>query len=176
MDGWLWICAPGAQAGKLMTLDRKGRAEIGALAGKIERAIVRRKADIISLDPFVKTHGVFENDNNLIDQVAQILANLAAKHDIAVDTPHHVKKGAPEPGNADRARGASAQKDAYRLVYTLTVMSAAEAEMFGVPEEERHAHLRMDKGKVNLVPPARKAQWFRLVGVPLGNATELYPS
>jgi hypothetical protein len=28
---------------------------------------------------------------------------------------------------------------------------------------------------VNITPPMRKAQWFRLIGVPLGNATELYP-
>lgn len=33
----------------------------------------------------------------------------------------------------------------------------------------------MDKGKVNIAPPSRKAVWFHLVGVPLGNATEMYP-
>jgi hypothetical protein len=34
----------------------------------------------------------------------------------------------------------------------------------------------MDKGKVNIVPPARKAQWFKIVGVRLENTTELYPN
>jgi hypothetical protein len=33
----------------------------------------------------------------------------------------------------------------------------------------------MDKAKVNITPPAAHAKWFRLVGVPLGNGTELYP-
>ena len=176
VDGWLWIRAPGAKAGKLMTVNRKGRAEGGTMAAIIERAIVRRKVDIVSLDPFVKTHGVSENDNNLIDQVTQVLLDLSAKYDIAVDTPHHVRKGPSDPGNADRARGASSQKDAYRLVYTLSTMSPEEAEKFGIPEEERHSYVRMDKGKVNIVPPARKAQWFKIVGVRLENATELYPN
>ena len=175
IDGWLWICAPGAKAGKLMTLDRRGNAIVGTLAGKIESAIVRRKIDIASLDPFVKTHSVFENDNNLIDQVVQILAELAQQYDIAIDTPHHVKKSSPDPGNADRARGASAQKDAYRLVYTLSTMNTEEAQGFGIPEEERRRYLRTDKAKVNITPPAAKATWFRLVGVPLDNATALYP-
>ena len=176
VDGWLWIRAPGAKAGKLMTVNRKGRPEEGTMAAIIERAIVRRKVDIVSLDPFVKTHGVSENDNNLIDQVTQILLDLSAKYDIAVDTPHHVRKGPSDPGNADRARGASSQKDAYRLVYTLSTMSPEEAETFGIPEEERPRYVRMDKGKVNIVPPARKAQWFKIVGVRLENATDLYPN
>ena len=130
VDGWLWIRAPGAKAGKLMTVNRKGRPEEGTMAAMIERAIVRRKVDIVSLDPFVKTHGVSENDNNLIDQVTQVLPDLSATYDIAVDTPHHVRKGPSDPGNADRARGASSQKDAYRLVYTLSTMSPEEAETF----------------------------------------------
>ena len=56
VDGWLWIRAPGAKAGKLLTVNRKGRPESGTMAAIIERAIVRRKVDIVSLDPFVKTH------------------------------------------------------------------------------------------------------------------------
>jgi AAA domain len=127
-----------------MTVNRKGRPEGGTMAAIVERAIVRRKVDIVSLDPFVKTHGVSENDNNLIDQVTQVLLDLSAKYNIAVDTPHHVRKGPSDPGNADRARGASSQKDAYRLVYTLSTMSPEEAETFGIPEEERHSYVRMD--------------------------------
>jgi hypothetical protein len=34
----------------------------------------------------------------------------------------------------------------------------------------------MDSGKVNITPPMAEAKWFRLVGVPLGNATEMYPN
>jgi hypothetical protein len=46
----------------------------------------------------------------------------------------------------------------------------------GIEEEDRWAYVRMDKGKVNIVPPSRQAKWFHLIGVPLGNATEMYPN
>lgn len=31
------------------------------------------------------------------------------------------------------------------------------------------------QGKVNITPPSRKAVWLHLVGVKIGNASELYP-
>jgi hypothetical protein len=105
-----------------------------------------------------------------------VLTDLAAKHNIAVDAPHHTSKGQADPGNADRGRGASAMKDGARLVYTLAPMSEAEAQALGVKEEERRLLIRMDSGKVNIAPPMRSAKWFRLVGVALGNASDLYPS
>jgi 5S rRNA maturation endonuclease (ribonuclease M5) len=176
MKGWLFLATPGAAGGKLMTIDKNGRLNRGALADKLEATITARKIDLVYLDPFIKSHSVGENDNTAIDEVAQVLTDLAAKHDIAIDTPHHVSKGAPDPGNANRGRGASAQKDAGRLVYTLSPMSTDEAQAFGLKEEERRLLVRMDSGKVNIAPPMSKAQWFRLIGVPLGNATDRYPN
>ena len=175
LKGWLFLAAPGARAGKLMVLDRKGRPELGTLCPALEAAIARHKIDLVGLDPFIKSHGVTENDNNLIDQVVQILTGLAAKHNIAVDIPHHVRKGGADPGNADRGRGASAARDAARLVYSLTSMTPDEARAFGIPEDQRRLYFRIDTAKVNIAPPA-KAKWFRLVGIPLGNASELYPN
>ena len=67
-------------------------------------------------------------------------------------------------------------KDAARLLYTLTPMTQKEAEWFGISEEERRSLIRMDSGKVNIAPPSGTATWFRLVGVPLGNATSEYPN
>jgi hypothetical protein len=175
LKGWLFLAAPGAAAGKLMKLDKKGRTERGRLADALESCIVARRIDVVSLDPFVKSHSVEENSNSAIDDVIQVLTELAATHDVAVDAPHHTSKGAVDPGNASRGRGASAMKDGGRLIYTLTTMSADEAQTFGIAEEERRALVRMDSAKVNIAPPMAKAKWFRLVGVPLGNATELYP-
>jgi hypothetical protein len=173
--GWLFLSAPGAHAGKPLTLNQKGRAEIGTLGKALEDVITRRKIDLIALDLFIKTRAVTENDNNLIDQVAQILVDLAAKHALSVDVPHHVRKSTPEPGNADRGRGASAARDAARLVYSLTTMTPAEAQGFSIPEGERRLFFRVDSAKVNIAPPSLKAKWFKLIGVKLGNATELYP-
>ena len=176
LRGWLFLAAPGAAAGKLMTLDKAGRTQRGALADAIEAVVIKRKIDLVSIDPFVKAHSVEENSNSAIDDVVQVLTDLADKHNIAVDAPHHTSKGTADPGNANRGRGASSMKDGGRLVYTLAPMSPEEAQAFGLKEEERRMLIRMDSGKVNIAPPMSAAKWFRLVGVPLGNATDLYPN
>jgi len=147
----------------------------GEMAAKLEATIKARKIDIVSLDPFVKAHSVPENDNALIDDVVQVLTDLSAKYNIAVDVPHHMAKGAADPGNANKGRGASAMKDAGRLVYTLTTMSADEAKAFGIEDDQRRFYVRMDSAKVNITRHG-KTKWFRLIGVRLGNETEMYPN
>jgi hypothetical protein len=175
LKGWLFLSAPGAAAGKLMTLDQRGKITPGQLADHLEKVIEARKIDIVSIDPFVKAHSVEENNNSMIDDVVQILSDLAAKYNIAIDAPHHTSKGGADPGNADRGRGASAMKNAGRLVYTLSPMTPDEAKAFEIKEEQRRSYVRMDSAKVNIVPHFSKAKWFKLVGVRLGNGNELYP-
>jgi hypothetical protein len=128
------------------------------------------------LDPFIKSHGIAENDNSGIDEVAQILTNMPEKFNIAVDVPHHMAKGPADPGNANRGRGAaSSLKDALRLVRTATLMTTEEAKTFGLSEAERRRLIRVDDAKLNIAPMT-EAKWFRLVGVDIANATELYPN
>jgi AAA domain len=176
LKGWLFLSAPGAAAGKLMTQDKRGQLVPGGLADGLEKILIEHKIDLVSIDPFIKAHSVEENNNSAIDAVVQVLTDLAAKHNLAVDAPHHMSKGSVDPGNASRGRGASAMKDAGRLVYTLTAMSPDEAEAFDIDEEQRRQFVRIDSAKVNIAPPLAKAKWFRLVGVSLGNATDLYPN
>ena len=173
--GRLFLTTPGRVAGKLLELHpRTGKTQTGTLVALLEAAIIKHKLDLVILDPFVKTHSVPENENSLMDEVIQILANLANEHDIAVDIPHHTGKGrAATPGDADRSRGATAVKDGARLVYTLTSMSKEEAAKLGV--DNPRGFTRVDSGKVNLVPQTAEA-WFRLVSVGIGNRTALYPS
>src|SRR5262249_46349805 len=142
--GWLFLAAAGKNVGKLMTLDKKGCSRRGTLADLLEATIVKRKIDLISLDPFVKTHAVDENMNKQVDEVVGVLTELAIKHDIAVAIPHHTSKGPADPGNASRGRGASSMKDAGRLIYTLTTMTAEEAQAFGIDEDQRRLLVRMD--------------------------------
>ena len=54
-------------------------------------------------------------------------------------------------------------------------MSEDEAELFGIPTDDRRRYIRLDPGKVNLAPSA-KTRWFQLIGVKLDNGTELYPN
>ena len=103
-----------------------------------------------------------------------LLIKIAQDCNIAVDSPAHTNKGAITAGDADARRGASAQRDAGRLDFTFTVMSEDEAKRFGIPADERKRYMRLDKAKANIMR-AVKARWFRLVSVPLGNATPEYP-
>jgi hypothetical protein len=175
IKGWLFYAAPGGKSGKLMTSD-SGQRTVGDLARYIVDVVVERNIDIVIVDPLKKAHGVEENDNTAMDDVMQLITDIAATHNIAVDVPHHTSKGTPEAGNADKGRGASSTKDAARLVKTLTVMTPEEANIFGIrAPDDRRRYVRYDTGKENIAPPS-EAKWFKLVGVQLGNGTELYPS
>ena len=173
VDGWLFLSSPGAAAGKLMTTDQKGRGVLGQLATHLETEIVANKIDLVLLDPFVKSHSVDENLNSLVDDVAQVLSDLAAKHDIAIDLPHHISKGVAEPGNANRGK-ARARWSMLRL-YHVTPMSPEEAKTSAYPRRRWFICSRRPR-RVTRNLAAGAAKWFRLLGVPLGNTTELYPA
>jgi hypothetical protein len=172
--GWLFLATPAM--GYKLAETKDAKAVPGELGPKLEEVIRRRQIDVVILDPLMKAHAVAENSNEQIDLVVGILAKIAADCDCAIDAPHHVAKGAADPGNADRGRGASAFKDGARLVYSLTTMTPDEAETFGVGEADRRLLVRMDSAKVNIAPPAAKAAWFKLVGVELGNGDDAYPA
>lgn len=173
LKGWLFYATP---KGLKLAEMKGGSRQIGLLEKRLRAAIERRKPDLIGLDPFVKLHALEENDNGAMDFVADLLVSLGIEYDIGVDAPHHTKKGQLTPGDADSGRGASSMRDAGRLMYTLSTMDETEAKSFGIDPEQRHAYVRLDKGKVNLVPPARVATWFKLVGVRLDNGTADYPN
>jgi AAA domain len=175
LRGWLFLSAPGANAGKLKIADKRGVIADGALGPKLEAEIVKRQIDIIVLDPLVKAHAVNENDNAQVDSVVGLLTDLSIQHDIAIDVPHHISKGTPDPGNANRSRGASSMVNGGRLIFTITAMSAEEAATFGINENERREYVRVDKAKVNITKSSGPAKWFRLISVDIGNGTDLYP-
>jgi AAA domain len=174
LKGWLLYCAP--KGLKLLQTDPHGGSAIGELYTELMTIVRARDIDLVSIDPFVKAHGVPENDNNLIDQVCIMLADIAEKHNCAIDLISHARKGQATPGDAERERGASSKKDAGRLMRTATGMSEAEAETFGISVDERKSLIRIDDAKVNLTPCSADPMWFKLVGVPLGNHTAEYPS
>jgi AAA domain len=173
LKGWLFYATP---KGLKLAEMKDGSRQIGLLEKKLRASIEHRKADLVGLDPFIKLHALEENDNNAMDFVADLLVTLAIEYNIAVDAPHHTRKGLLTPGDAEAGRGAGSLKDAGRLIHTLTTMDETEAKAFGINPEQRHSYVRLDKGKVNITPPARTATWFKLVGVRLDNGTPDYPN
>ena len=174
LRGHLFLWSP---TGLKIAEQRDGSRQVvpGELDQQLRHVIVEREIDAVVLDPLVKSHSVEENDNTGIDAVAVILTRLASEMNCAVDVLHHERKGSASAGDADRGRGASSFRDAARLLYTLTPMTDAEREQFGLTEAERRCLIRVDSAKVNIAPPSIEARWFRIVGVPIGNGTDLYP-
>jgi hypothetical protein len=175
LRGWLYLWTP---AGLKIAEQRDGSRTVapGQLEEQLRIFIADRKIDLVIIDPLVKTHTAEENDNVALDSVTCILARLADDLNCAVDVPHHERKaGSPEAGDANRARGATSFRDAARLLYTVTPMTPAERDQFGLAEADRRSLIRVDSAKVNIAPPSIEAQWFKIVGVPLGNGTDLYP-
>jgi hypothetical protein len=173
LKGWLFCAAP--KLAKLAEMKDRTRA-IGPLERQIRDAIGRCKPDVVSLYPFVKTHSLEENDSGDMDFVCDLLARMAVEYNVAVDSPHHVHKGQVTPGDADSGRGSSGIRDAGRLVYTLAPMSEADAKIFNINSDARFSYVRLDSAKVNLAVRSGKAEWFHLVGQPIGNATAEYPN
>lgn len=151
---------------------QKDLVVFGPDAAALETAIAATKIDVLILDPFIKTHGVPENDNGAIDRVARQYATIADRANCAIELPHHVRKsstfGRSEVG-IDDARGAVALIDAARATRVLNVMTEDEAAVSQVKASERRRYFRMDDGKANMMPPAEGATWFKLVSVGLGN-------
>jgi RecA-family ATPase len=139
--GFLFYCAP--RGLKLLQTDPRGARTVGTLHEELRATIEKLKIDIVGIDPFVKAHSVEENDNNAIDQVCIMLADIGDEFDCAIDIVSHARKGAAIPGDADRDRGASAKKDAGRLIRTVTGMTPDEACLFGVDAAERPRLVRV---------------------------------
>jgi AAA domain len=174
LDGWLYYWTP--RDLRLLEVDQRGNAEPGGLSDALRHIIKSLGIGLVSIDPFVKSHGANENDNNLIDQAASLLLQVGHECGAAPDYVHHHKKGVTIAGDQDSGRGASALGDASRLVKTVSKMTAKEADELGVEDAERKHIIRLDDAKLNIAAPADEAMWFRLVGVDIGNATEDYPS
>ena len=163
LKGWLFCATP---KGIKLAEVKDGARQAGQLEAMLRDAIKRRCIDLLALDPFVKLHALEENDNGAMDYICDLLVKLAIEFNIAVDVPHHTKKGQQTAGDAD----------AGRLMYTLTRMNDQEGETFGIPAEERRLYVRLDSSKVNIAPPSGEATWFKLVGVKLDNGTPDYPA
>jgi DNA polymerase len=165
LKGWLF-CAHLNGAKLAEAVD--GERLLGELEPMLRKAIERRRPDLVILDPFVKLHALDENSNPDMDFVCTQLVKLAQEFNIAIDSPAHTRKGALTAGDSDNRRGASAQRDAGRLDYTLTAMDEDEAKRFGIDLDERKSYVRLDRAKANRGPQCttirhltRKRRWQR---------------
>jgi hypothetical protein len=173
VDGKLFVNSGRDQP--LIITQRIGNALVATpVVDALVAAIKARQIDVLIIDPFVQSHTAEENRNDEMNLVMSLWGVVAAKGDCAVWLIHHFRKGG-QAGDSESFRGAVAVQGAARVMSTLSVMSAEEADKLGVPVEEKWQYIRKDSAKANLAPQADRADWFQLASVPIGNPTLEYP-
>jgi RecA-family ATPase len=149
----------------LSDMSTSGQKET-AFAGDLIKYMLEKEIGLLIVDPFVSTHNAPENDNTAMDQVMSIYRKIAAKTGAAITLIHHTRKQqdtkGSSAGNANIARGASALKDAVRVVATLTPMSKDEAQKLTFDDQKRSRHFRLDLAKQNFSPACVNETWFRM--------------
>jgi phage/plasmid primase-like uncharacterized protein len=130
--------------------------------------MLERKIDVLTVDPFISSHAVSENDNNAIDIVAREWNVIAERTGAAINLVHHVRKQNGAEATADSARGASALIGKARSVIVYNRMTSEEAIALNVQEDERRFYFRIDNDKANLAPPDA-TDWYRMNNVDLEN-------
>lgn len=130
-------------------------------------------AVLILVDPFNHAHSLDDGNNNaMVAKVAGELSRVARNSGAAVLVLHHLRKGAN--GNPDDLMGATSLRATFRVCRILARMTPGEAKAMNLAEHWRY--IRVAGSKENYAPPPERASWFKLVGVPLGNATSEYPN
>lgn len=123
--------------------------------------------DVVSIDPFISTHGVNENDNAAIREVVECYDEVAERGDCAVSLWHHTRKGNGLGVSVDSARGASSFVDTCRSVRVLETMTAEEAQKHKI--QVHRSYFREFSGKLNFAPPTDQSDCFRFVNVQINN-------
>lgn len=152
---------------------RDGGAEILIpIIDALVAELIRRKIDVLIVDPFVSSHMVSENDNNAMDLVTKAWGLVAERANCAIALVHHARK--QQDGatiSADSARGGKALTDAAREVRVLNRMTKEEGEKAGIVNPR--LYFRTYSDKANMSPPLEVSEWYHLQSVSLANGDEV---
>jgi hypothetical protein len=173
LKGQLWY--DGRERRLIVAREDQSGAVIATLqAEQLAEEIQRNEIDVTQIDPFVKVHHVPENINEKIDKVCTILGDLADSTNSAIELPHHIRKPGGDRVSIEDVRGGGAIVAAARTVRMLNFMTTDEAKTFGIGENERRWHVRIDPtAKANMLPPADKAVWLRFHSHNLPNGDQV---
>ena len=165
----LIVMAKGEIKIKVAKQVRTGAAERNV---KIVEALINlvkeKHIDVVSIDSFIRTHSVNENDNSADRGCGRMLRGLSRYWAIArVHLWHHTRKGNGMEATAESARGAKAFVDACRSTRILETMSEKQGEQMGV--DNYRQYFRSFSGKLNFAPPIDDSDWYRIAGVTLMN-------
>ncbi|MDA0892796.1 MAG: AAA family ATPase [Proteobacteria bacterium] len=134
----------------------------------LKEELIRRDIAILSVDPFVSSHKVNENDNRAIDEVAKEWARVAKAANCCIMLSHHTNKEGSHKVTTLSSRGASSLTNAARSALVINRLDPNDAPKFGIEPHEARQYINVGDDKHNRAPAA-KADWFKIVSVDLGN-------
>lgn len=140
--------------------------------------ITEHDIDVLFVDPFAETFEGDENDNSEIKWAMRIWRDeIARKTGCVVYLVHHTTKYAANgAGDANVIRGGGAITNSTRIAATLMPMTADDANLIGIDQEERHFYVRYDDAKANQSLKTNTARWFHKETIELDNATDDCPA
>jgi hypothetical protein len=130
--------------------------------------MIEHQADVLSVDSFIRTHKVHENDNSAIEEVIECFEEVATAANCAVHLWHHTRKGNGEGASVDSLRGAKSITDACRSARIFETMTKETAQKLKI--EHPGYYFRSFSGKRNFAPPMDESDWFKFVSVELNNS------
>ena len=142
----------------------------------LTQLMLEHHGDVLSIDSFIRTHGVNENDNSAIQEVVECYEDVAVVTQIAVHLWHHTRKLGGEKATVEAARGASAFIDACRSARIFETLTEKEHEQLKDIQPEmlpRGHYFRSFNGKRNFAPPADQSDWFEIKNVTLLNGDDV---
>jgi hypothetical protein len=174
LEGWLFTTTKADFEIKLGTGNGTltiNRAAIDAITS----TILANEIDVCIFEPLITLHNVPENNNQQMNQIVHLLSGIADGCDCAIDICQHTRKllAGNEEYSTDDSRGASAIRDAVRGSRVLNSLTREQAREAGIEEQERAFYFRVDRGKANYLPPAKKATWRKFENVELLNGDQV---
>jgi hypothetical protein len=171
LKGRIWIIST---RDKPVRLAVSGPGGVGVIVEEVVAALEafanKNKLDVLIFDPLVSFHRLKEAEAGDMDMLYKEGFGRIAGKTRAVDLAIHPRKPAPGALNTtmDDLRGTGAQEGAIRAARILNFMTSGEAEKFGIEENERRRHIRVEGGKNNSGPIA-SAVWLKLEVADLPN-------
>ena len=154
----------------LAVTGRDGAKISAPVVDAVTAAIQTHAIDVLTIDPFVSSHRVSENDNGSIDMVAKQWGAIAGRTGAAIELVHHVRKLNGAAATIEDGRGAVALISAARSARALAKMSADEGRKLGLAEGSHRRFFRVSDAAANLGLAADNGgEWFKLESVALGN-------
>lgn len=156
---------------RLVRRDTYGRDALTPYGQKVRDWIAKYNVGVVIADPFVKTHGGFdENSNDDMESVMTLLESIVTGLPCSMlIVSHNTKTGRANDQNA--IRGASSIVNAARIGWGFGAVTAEEHRNAGAPGSYRE-YVRMELVKSNYGSRATPPGVFRFKSVMLPNGDE----